>query len=102
MTTLNDPRIADLYRSANNHNGTQIQVDMAIWQMCYLTKALLKHRQHATQTREHLVIDAIAEVQMIIDQLKIRYCQPGEFAATIKEKQERLAESLGVDLREAQ
>ena len=102
MPTLNDPRIADLYRSANNRNGAQIQVDMAIWRMCDLIKALLKHRQHGGETRESMVVDAVAEVQMIIDQLKIKYCQPGEFAATIKEKQKRLADQLGVDLQEVE
>ena len=79
--------------------GRQAQTDVAIEEMAELTKALLKTRRvpdddYATQ--EHAcsnVIEEIADVSIMIDQLKIMYGEP-RVDAVRKQKLVRLESRL--------
>lgn len=56
--------------------GEQSQVDMAIEEMAELTKALLKYRRNenmAVSERLDNIIEEIADVQIMLDQLKMIY-----------------------------
>lgn len=62
--------------------GRQAQIDVAIEEMAELTKALLKTRRvsdddHDAHVRADIhVIEEIADVEIMIDQLKIMYGEP--------------------------
>ena len=54
-----------------NHYGPMPQQDMAIEELSELQKAILKHRRYATEETKKEVIEEIADVQVMIEQLKI-------------------------------
>lgn len=54
-----------------DHYGTKAQQDMAIEELSELQKAILKHRRYATEETKKEVIEEIADVQVMIEQLKI-------------------------------
>ena len=56
-----------------NHYGTKPQQDMAIEELSELQKAILKHRRYATEETKKAVIEEIADVQVMIEQLKIMF-----------------------------
>lgn len=53
--------------------GTQPQVDMALEETAELQKALLKHRRKPSKETRIDIIDEIADVQIMLEQLKIIY-----------------------------
>ena len=53
--------------------GTKHQEDIAIEELSELQKAILKHRRYGDKETEQAIIDEIADVQIMLEQLKIIY-----------------------------
>lgn len=53
--------------------GTKHQEDIAIEELSELQKAILKHRRKRSKKRRKKVIDEIADVSVMLEQLKIIY-----------------------------
>ena len=56
-----------------NSYGCKSQEDVAIEEMAELQKAILKHRRDAGEETRAGIIDEIADVQIMLEQLKIIY-----------------------------
>ena len=56
-----------------NTYGTRTQEDVAIEEMAELQKSILKHRRNAGEETRAGIIDEIADVEIMIEQLKIIY-----------------------------
>ena len=56
-----------------NTYGTNKQEDKAIEEMSELQKAILKHRENKSEEEKKAVIDEIADVSVMLEQLKIIY-----------------------------
>ena len=56
-----------------NCHGTKSQEDVAIEEMAELQKAILKHRRNAGEETRAEIIDEIADVEIMMEQLKIIY-----------------------------
>ena len=54
-------------------HGTKSQEDVAIEEMAELQKAILKHRRKAGEETRADIIDEIAEVEIMQEQIKIIY-----------------------------
>lgn len=71
-----------------NAYGTRSQEDVAIEEMAELQKAILKHRRNADNLTRAEIVDEIADVEIMLEQLKIIYsCR--------KEVEERKAYKIG-------
>ena len=53
--------------------GTKAQQDIAIEELAELQKAILKHRRYGSKETEQDIIDEIADVEIMLEQLKIIY-----------------------------
>ena len=53
--------------------GTKMQEDIAIEELAELQKAVLKHRRYRSKETEQEIIDEIADVEIMLEQLKIIY-----------------------------
>ena len=53
--------------------GVRSQEDVAIEEMAELQKAILKHRRYGSKETEQDIIDEIADVEIMLEQLKIIY-----------------------------
>lgn len=87
-----------IMQRAINTYGTQAQCDVAIEEMAELTKALMKIRRVADDYEKvpaalDNVIEEIADVEIMIDQLKIMYGEP-RVDAVRKQKLVRLESRL--------
>lgn len=56
-----------------NAYGMKNQEDKAIEELAELQKAILKHREHKDCETEKNIIDEIADVEIMLNQLKIIY-----------------------------
>lgn len=56
-----------------NTYGTKLQQDIAIEEMAELQKAILKHRRNPTEETRKNIIDELADVEIMLEQLKIIY-----------------------------
>lgn len=56
-----------------NTYGTKNQEDIAVEELSELQKAILKHRRKRSKKRRKKVIDEIADVSVMLEQLKIIY-----------------------------
>ena len=56
-----------------NTYGTRSQQDKAIEELSELQKAILKHRESQCEEERKAVIDEIADVSVMLEQLKIIY-----------------------------
>ena len=56
-----------------NTYGTRSQQDIAIEEMSELQKAILKHRRNPSEKTRKDIIDEIADVSIMLEQLKIIY-----------------------------
>ena len=56
-----------------NTYGTKAQQDIAIEELAELQKAILKHRRYGSKETEQAIIDEIADVEIMLEQLKIIY-----------------------------
>ena len=56
-----------------NSYGIHSQQDIAIEELSELQKAILKHRRYRCKETEQAIIDEIADVEIMLEQLKIIY-----------------------------
>ena len=87
-----------LYEEALNRWGHPAQQDMMVEEMAELTVALAKHRRMPCFDRLKYVCEEIADVEIMLMQLKIMLeIEPGYFNMFKEKKLERLAERMGVE-----
>lgn len=79
-----------LYHRAIDTFGMHTQLDVAVEELAELIQAIT----HSRRGRAHNVAEEIADVEIILAQLKIIYDCHGETAAYRSQKRERLAETL--------
>ncbi len=79
-----------LYTKAILLFGKKKQTDMAIEEMSELTKALLKYRRNPCVEKRVDIIEEIADVQIMLDQLRIMYDMDDDVNRIQFEKQQRL------------
>lgn len=72
-----------------NTYGTNKQEDKAIEEMSELQKAILKHRENKRAEERQDVIDEIADVSVMLEQLKIIYSCHNEVAERMDYKIDR-------------
>ena len=72
-----------------NTYGTNVQQDIAIEELSELQKAILKHRRFTDKETEKGIIDEIADVSIMLEQLKIIYSCSREVEEQIDYKIER-------------
>ena len=78
-----------------NCHGTKSQEDVAIEEMAELQKAILKHRRYPSEKTRVDIIDEIADVEIMLEQLKIIYSCKKEVESRIDYKIERQIKSDG-------
>lgn len=90
-----------IYQDAINRYGEDPQIDMAIEEMSELTKALLKHRRavknpagYDFEKTKQNIIEEIADVQIMIEQLILMFNCDDEVNQIITKKTERLDKRL--------
>lgn len=69
--------------------GTKVQQDIAIEELAELQKAVLKHRRYGNKETEQAIIDEIADVEIMLEQLKIIYSCHKDVEKRIEYKIER-------------
>ena len=74
-----------------NCHGTKSQEDVAIEEMAELQKAILKHRRNAGVETMAEIIDELADVEIMMEQLKIIY-------SCYTEVEERKAYKIGREI----
>lgn len=72
-----------------NSYGTKSQEEVAIEEMAELQKAILKHRRYTGDETRAEIIDEIADVEIMLEQLKIIYSCKKEVERRINYKIER-------------
>ena len=72
--------------------GTRSQQDIAIEELSELQKAILKYRRKSSNKRRKVVIDEIADVSVMLEQLKIIY-------SCNKEVEERMDYKIGRQIK---
>ena len=80
-----------------NTYGTKLQQDISIEEMAELQKAILKHRRNPTEETRKDIIDEIADVQIMLEQLKIIFYCDKEVKERIKYKLERQKERILIE-----
>lgn len=81
-------------RAAVDTYGKEAQTDMMIEEMSELTKALLKHRRNNTSKTADDILEEMADVEIMLDQMKMIYGDP-HIARDMKIA--RLASRLGFE-----
>lgn len=88
----------EILRKAINVYGADCQIDKAIEEMSELTKALLKFRYIEKDYEEQIVGDAVAEemadVEIMVEQLRMIFRNNAKVQHYRKEKLERLERRL--------
>lgn len=85
----------ELYAKAITSYGKQGQTDVAMEEMGELIQALIKYRRKENQENLEHIREEIADVQIMIDQLKIIYDWHDESISKIMaEKKQRLKERM--------
>ena len=72
-----------------NTYGTRAQQDIAIEELAELQKAILKHRRYSSKETEQEIIDEIADVEIMLEQLKIIYSCHSDVERRIEYKIDR-------------
>lgn len=72
-----------------NTYGVRPQEDIAIEELSELQKAILKHRRYGNKETEQAIIDEIADVSIMLEQLKIIYSCSKEVEERIDYKIDR-------------
>lgn len=76
------------------HYGVNPQMDMAIEECSELIKALLKFRRNSNNSAWEAVIDELADVEIMISQMKIIFDCSGEVESRIDFKIKRQIERM--------
>ena len=74
--------------------GTSSQVDMAIEECSELQKALLKHRRKPGEEAREAIIDEIADVEIMLNQLKLIFSCTKDVSERVDYKIERQLERI--------
>ena len=74
-------------KAAVHHFGKDYQCDIAIEEMAELTKALLKNRRYPSPKMEHDVIEEMADVSIMLEQVKIMFDVDSKLLAEYDELQ---------------
>ena len=64
-------KLEALYRAALDRWGADLQADMAVEEMAELTKALIKFRRFPTDKTRAAVANEIADVEIMLEQLRM-------------------------------
>ena len=72
-----------------NTYDTRNQEDIAIEELAELQKAILKHRRYNRKETEQSIFDEIADVEIMLEQLKIIYSCHKEVAERVDYKIDR-------------
>ena len=72
-----------------NTYGTKMQEDIALEELAELQKAILKHRRYGNKETEKEIIDEIADVEIMLEQLKIIYSCSNDVEKRVEYKIER-------------
>ena len=82
--------------------GTKAQQDIALEELAELQKAILKHRRLGDKETEKAIIDEIADVSIMLEQLKIIYSCSKEVEERIDYKIDRQIKRIlkKVDIKE--
>ena len=91
MTRENDK----LYEAAITHWGHEMQLDMAIEEMAELTKAICKVKRGKNIDTLEAVTEEIADVEIMIEQLKVIFACHERAADWKAAKLDRLQNILG-------
>lgn len=84
----------EVLRKAVETYGKEAQTDMMIEEMSELTKALLKQRRNGTSETVDNVLEEMADVEIMLNQMKMIY---GDTTKYRVEKIARLASRLGIE-----
>ena len=77
-----------------NHYGTKKQQDIAIEELAELQKAIIKYRREPSDKTKEAVVEEIADVQVMLEQLKIIYSCRTKIDAIMDAKIERQIERV--------
>ena len=91
---LTAEREARILEKAVDTYGAQAQIDMMIEEMSELTKALCKYRREATKHTFENVLEEMADVQIMLNQMALVFCDFNEQEIA---KLERLEQRLGMN-----
>ena len=72
-----------------NTYGTKMQEDIALEELAELQKAILKHRRYESKETEKEIIEEIADVEIMLEQLKIIYSCHDDVKKQIEHKIDR-------------
>ena len=72
-----------------NHYGTRIQQDIAIEELSELQKAIIKYRRDPSDKTKEAVIEEIADVQVMLEQLKMIFSCKSKIDEIMDEKIDR-------------
>lgn len=87
-------KIRDLYLTAINLYGSSMQTDIAMEEMGELIQAIVKYRRKNTVQNLDNIAEEIADVQIMLDQLKIIYNCEHRVKEQMLTKQARLHERI--------
>jgi hypothetical protein len=80
-------RATDLYKKALALWGERMQTDIVIEEMSELIKAIIKDRRYHTPETSQNVREEMADVQIVLDQMKVIF---GDVKMEMAEKLDRL------------
>lgn len=89
--------VEKLYTQAIFLYGKQMQTDVAMEEMGELIQALVKYRRDRSNENLRHILEEIADVQIVLDQLKYMYDYAGDVPKIQMEKQKRLEARLEAD-----
>lgn len=92
---MNMIKASEIYKTAINHWGNDMQINQAVEEMAELIQAINKMRQQPSPDHLDNVDEEIADVEIMLDQLKLIYGITDQKIIEIKEKKlERLQKTL--------
>jgi hypothetical protein len=77
-----------------DHYGTKKQQDIAIEELAELQKAIIKYRREPSDKTKEAVVEEIADVKVMLEQLKIIYSCRTKIDAIMDAKIERQIERV--------
>lgn len=91
MYGMTQEREAKILEGAIDKYGKAAQTDMAIEEMAELTKALLKYRRYPSPLALESILEEMADVSIMLNQLQLMYGDPVDWEIA---KLERLEDNL--------
>lgn len=91
--------VSKLYTEAIFLYGKQMQTDVAMEEMGELIQALVKYRRNRSNENLIHILEEIADVQIVLDQLKYMYDYAGDVPKIQFEKQKRLRSMIDSEFK---